>query len=173
MTTNGSPVYLMYPPDRSGRRPNEYTQLQYANPAQREARREFEASTFNTDPNYAQNEYSYYAGPAATNRAALQRTSTTHATTERLQFIRGGGDYTSSEGSNGPVSRPRTQPTRTTYWYCCNEGCPMRGPYIEAVYDNCALGCGRVRCSGCPREIVSLRDRPPSDIPSSWSAHRR
>lgn len=175
LTRNASPLYLVYPPDPSGRRPNEYTQLQFASPAQREAYERSEAARLPlAGPIQWPNEQPHHAGLAMTNHTAPQwmmGAGTMTAGTARPTVISGGGDYTSSEGSNGPRSRPPTQPTRTRYWYCCTPGCIYPGPYIEDLYDNCIHGCGAVRCSRCRREIVSLRDRPPAHVSSS-SARR-
>ncbi|KAI4179245.1 MAG: hypothetical protein L6R41_007959 [Letrouitia leprolyta] len=64
LTRNGSPVYLMYPPDQSGRRPNEHTILQYANDTQREAYEHFERTQRNqTATSHQRNQTVRNTGP--------------------------------------------------------------------------------------------------------------
>ena len=136
------------------------TQLQYAGPAQFANFHESDAARYSrTYPAYQQDEY-------YRNRASPQRTTYDNTTTARratTPIVRGGGDYTSSEGINGSQTRPRPQPTRTRYWYCCTPGCPNPGPYIESIYENCVLGCGAPKCPECRREIVSIREPAPAD----------
>lgn len=161
LTRNGSPIYLSYPPDRSGRRPSEHTLLQYASPAH------FATSQGPESARYSRASSAHQQNDDNRSWTSPQRTmgnATTMARRGSTPVIRGGGDYTSSEGSNRTTTRPRTQPTRTRYWYCCTPGCPSPGPYIESIYDNCALGCGALKCPDCRREIVSLRERAPADI---------
>ncbi len=161
LTRNGSPVYLSYPPDRSGRRPSEHTLLQYASPTYLATTQGPEsARCYRATSAYQQNDDNR-------NRTSPQRTTgnaTTRVRRGSTPVVRGGGDYTSSGSSNSTTTRPRTQPTRTRYWYCCTPGCHSPGPYIESLYGNCVLGCGALKCPDCRREIVSLRDREPANI---------
>lgn len=169
-TRNESPVYLMYPPDSCGRQPNEHARLQYANEAQREAYEQFQTTQRNqAAATHQGNQPAHSVGPPLYNNAGPRRTSgapTTMMSSYEPTYITRVGDNTSSESSSGSNSRPRTERTLTRYWYCCNHGCPNNGPYIESIYSDCALGCGHVKCRRCRREIVSLRDRPPAEVPS-------
>lgn len=159
----------MYPPDQSGRRPNEHTILQYANDTQREAYEHFERTQRNqTATSHQRNQTVRNTGPPHYNYPSPGRTTDAHTTTARSYeqtYITRVGDNTSSESSNGGNPRPRTERTLTRYWYCCNYNCPSPGPYIEGLYSSCLHGCGREQCRNCRREIVSLRDRPPAEVP--------
>lgn len=162
----------MYPPDSSGRRPSQHTQLQYVSPTQREAYERSEATrVVQPARDYYPNQPTGNYGPPPYNQSTSLRTTGTSTPTARRAeptVTRGAGDYTSSESSSsGGGQRPHTQPTLTKYWYCCMAGCPNNGPYIEGLYENCYNGCGHTKCLGCRREIYSLRDRPPADYQSS------
>lgn len=171
MTRNDSPVYLVYPPDPSGRRPNQYTQLQYANPAQRESFERFEAARMSrTGCDSYSNQIPGNTGLLSYNQTVPDRSAGQPTPTARRAeptSIRRAGDNTASASSSGGSQRSRTQPTPTRYWYCCNPGCPSNGPYIERLYENCYNGCGHRRCLGCRRQIVSLIEEPPIEYASS------
>ncbi|KAL8764576.1 MAG: hypothetical protein Q9194_006968, partial [Teloschistes cf. exilis] len=171
LTRNESPVYLTYPCDESGRRPNEHAILQYANPSQREAYQRFLAAQSSQHVGVPQPDdrrhhtgtpqYNYDAprpatmGPTGT---APQRMTPTIMTS--------GVDY-------GSRARPDIQQPQTGYWYCHADGCPNSGPYIEGMYANCIHGCGARRNPGGRQEIHhSLLSRAPTDVPSSLSPTR-
>lgn len=158
MTRNESPVFLIYPPNESGRRESPFVQLQYANPGQRAA-----AERFYTIPDPSQPDSSRQQNndrPPSSSRT--RRNEITHPQPQRystirrtVQYIRG-GDYTSSESSSGSHSRPRIPTTATTYWYCCRQ-CGAAA-HIERMYSNC-LRCDHQRCDQCTCEVVYLRER--------------
>lgn len=165
----------MYPPDPSGRRPSQHTQLQYANPAQRQAHERF-VPTGSAQAGYSYHSYqptpSYISPPY--NPVNPLRTTDNHTAAARRAeptIITRAGDNTSSGSSSGGGQRPHTEPTITRYWFCCTPGCPNNGPYIEGLYEVC-YGCERPKCLGCRREIVSLRDRPPVENQSSRPKRR-
>lgn len=47
--------------------------------------------------------------------------------------------HTTFENSDGGSFRP--PPPDPYVWYCVEPGCGYRGPYLKALYSNCALGC--------------------------------
>ncbi|KAL9586885.1 MAG: hypothetical protein Q9212_000629 [Teloschistes hypoglaucus] len=174
---NESPVYLTYPCDESGRRPNEHASLQYANPSQREAYQRLLAAQSNQhvavhQPDNQRHgtgtpQYNYDAPRQATMGPTSRAPQRVAPTT-----ITGGSDYTSLGGSIGSGTRPDIQQPQTRYWWCSAPGCPYRGPYLESVYANCYHGCGATRNPGGHQEIYSLRERAPADVPSSSSPMR-
>lgn len=146
----------MYPPHPSGRRPNQHTQLQFANPEQRRASEWFEATRLSqTGRHYYSNQPTSDTGPLSYNQTApLQMASYPTPTARHAEptSIRRAGENTSFASSSGASQRTRTQYPPTEHWYCCNSGCPNNGPYNKKLYASC-IGCEHKRCLGCRREI--------------------
>lgn len=159
MTRNSSPVYPFYPPDPSGRRPSRLTELQYVNPAQREAERIRPVSVQGPSSVYCQPEQHLVCNPPSEPHHHIMSSSThsyyDHPSTRRTNS--GAGLYTPSGSGNGNnPCRSHPQPTRTLYWYCCQR-CACPGPYLSSLYASC-LNCGVQRCSRCREVVLEVRD---------------
>lgn len=163
MTRNESPVYLMYPPDPSGRRANEANQLQYAGPSQRAT---YDTYTSVTRARGARTPQSSEATPQTTptrqDQGPISRnTATSHASRSQVDdghIVRTASDYTSSESSNGSNAHQHTPRTRTMLWYCCHGRDSDHGPYNVRLCRSC-LTCGHQPCVYCRQELVVVRDR--------------
>lgn len=163
MTRNESPVYLMYPPDPSGRRAHEAIQLQSAGPSQRAA---YETNPRATNTRRVTTPQPSEASPPTASTRQMQgqmlRTSATSgaskSTIDERPIIRSASDYTSSEGSSEAIPRQHTPRTRTVFWHCCQGRNSDHGPYNGALCQSC-LTCGHQLCAYCRQEIVVVRDR--------------
>ena len=122
MTRNESPVPLSYPPQPSGQRASLQTQLQYANPAQKNAAqlqtRTAEYATIRA-PQPAQMPVAPQQTRPATlvqqeQRVQLRPSSQKFPATARE--VPTASDYTSSESSKASSPRPRAQQTRSEVW---------------------------------------------------------
>jgi len=164
MTRDRSPVFTLYPPDPAGRRPSERTILQYAGPNDRSSSSSASyvpeavagrgsGTTFTRSDAQYQQQYLI-----ATSQATHVSNGSGH-TSSVQHTVSGGGDYSSSEGSPGQHQRFRPPVVLTRQWYCCTSGCTFRGPYNYNLYENCALGCGHIRCPTCEQEVIRVRDR--------------
>lgn len=156
MTRNDSPVYLLYPPDLSGRRPSQWTQLQYVSPDQRAALQDPPVPERPSSVNHQPEQRPQHLG-RNTSYGAYNRTMGDTRLYYENPSIRhtnsGPGNRTSPESSNrSNFCRQHPQPTRTPYWYCCRQ-CTYPGPHISSLYASCS-NCGVPRCSQCPEELI-------------------
>lgn len=163
MTRNESPVYLMYPPDPSGRQANQANQLQYAGPSQRAAYDTYASVTQAreaTTPRWSE------AAPQTTlpreDQGSIPRDARTsyvsRSEIDGRHIVRTASDYTSSESSNGSNPHQHTPRTRTMLWYCCRGRGSDHGPFNVHLCHSC-LTCGHQPCLYCRQEIVVVRDR--------------
>lgn len=132
MTRNPSPVYLLYPPDASGRRPSSHTELQYVSPADR-ARATNQAGHQATDVARGNNQQYH------TNATQPSHTTSSYRPTSYPFTARSGT-------ANSPLLESST---RGAFWYCCHPDCLNRGPYSFALHCSCTAGCQRPRCDRC------------------------
>lgn len=163
MTRNESPVYLLYPPDRSGRRPSPRTELQYASPRERAAQRDPTmvdqhrvSASRQPDRSSSCHIYNHYPS-ISSNHTSAAAPRPRYENTQDRRTVSGTVDYTSSESSIGEGHhRAPTQPTSAAYWYCCQR-CDYPGPYLSQLHMVCL--CGVRRCPSCQEETVVVRDR--------------
>ena len=145
MTRNGSPVYLMYPPDPSGRQANQAIQLQYTDPSQRAASEAFAAQIRDRAFTSTQPSEAAQRTPLIQPTGVAVPRTFEQTPTSRLQDIerrRTATGYTSSLGSNDPTRHQRTPRTRTATWYCCQGGGLGRtdhGPYTVRLSGSCLV----------------------------------
>ena len=165
MTRNGSPVYLMYPPDPSGRQANQAIQLQYADPTQRAASDAFAAQVRDRGSTSTQPSEAAQRTPliqpigVAVPRTSEQISTARFQDMERRRTATG---YATSLGSNDPTRHQRTPRTRTAIWYCCQGGGFGRtdhGPYPLGLSGSCLVCDHRGPCAYCLQEVVDIRDR--------------
>lgn len=164
MTRNQSPIYLMYAPDRSGRRASEAVQLQRASAFERPAVHEHERVTraLEAPPSYST--HSTQPGSLAYHRQTSLATGDTttgwnaQPTIRERPAFRMPSDYTSSESSNGENQRQHTARTRTILWYCCHGPGRGHGPHNIQIYNSC-ITCDHRICEYCQQEVIYVRDR--------------
>ena len=149
MTRSISPVYIYYPPDRSGRRPSLRTELQYASPNDREIGRDYTTSQHTATTPQQPLQYQQQSQsdqPAHPSRPATRRTSFSSGVQEPLN--NGLGNHQTRRG-NSPFPGEHAPERRHPKWICCNPKCGNPGPYLDALYSECLHGCGTKRCENC------------------------
>ena len=113
MTRNESPVFFGYPPDESGRRPNEHALLQYATPSQYEAQQRYYRSTAvhddvpdqqNSNPPQRGN----YERPGHHTQQQYESSASHSTTGDRWTSTQGSGEHMLPESSYG--GRRRFEP---------------------------------------------------------------
>ena len=176
MTRNESPVYLSYPPDSTGRQANLRSSIQYANPAQVEAARRFEAarSSGTAAPHspYQNANQSWSSQQAYSSPQPISNTSISRASASSIPVGTSGGSHTLSRTSNQSYPNQRHQSARTTFWKCCQPGCPYPSTYNETLYANCYHGCGHWKCSYCLSNTYSAPNPVPQSSSSSGGRYR-
>lgn len=163
MTRNESPVYLMYPPDPSGRQANQAIQLQYAGPSQKAAYDTYTSVTRACGaPRPQSSEPTPQTTSAPEDRWPMPKNTTGSQASgyqvNETRIVRTASDYTSSEGSNGSNPHRHTPSTHTMLWYCCQGRGSDHGPYNVRLCRSC-LTCGHQTCLYCRQEAVVVRDR--------------
>ena len=164
MTRNRSPVYLMYPPDRSGRRANDAVQLQHASTSEGPTAYERNRATRPLEATPRYSTHSPQPGPFVYPRQTSPATSNTsqgwsaQPNVRERPSIRMPGDYTSSESSSGENQRQHTPRTRTVLWYCCHGPGRGHGPHNVQIHNSC-ITCDHRICAYCQQEAIFVRDR--------------
>ena len=119
LTRNESPVPLSYPQQPLEQRPNPQFQLQYANPAQRDAAERQARATAARAARYAQSPQApTVALPFGIGQQAPhgRSSSTIQRASPATRLARTTGDYVSSEGNNGEQPRPGNRTAYSQVW---------------------------------------------------------
>lgn len=151
MTSCPSPVYLLYPPDRNGRRPSTHTMLQYASPADRASQESFRLRQLQE----------YERSATSSTRDAREPG---HNTSIDISQPDDSAEYpqTSEDQAKKNMktqhgqTRPPLSPKRyTRIWVCC-QNCWAPGPY-SSLYSQC-IGCYTFKCANCIEEVISTQE---------------
>ncbi|KKZ63712.1 hypothetical protein EMCG_02019 [[Emmonsia] crescens] len=152
-------VYLVYPPDRTGRRPSQHALLQYNSVEDR--RYHENLRLIQQQQYYDANSSRDTQRAGGTNegyRAIIDETAGQNSYHPELQTREQrfkDSQVAKPEDKIRKARSPRRQFTRV--WTCC-QNCSSPGPY-SSLYPQC-MGCEAPRCSRCLEILVPAQDSP-------------
>ncbi|KAG5291859.1 hypothetical protein I7I48_03787 [Histoplasma ohiense] len=153
-------VYLVYPPDRTGRRPNQHTLLQYTSLTDRRyhenlrliQQQQYSNAQFSRDTQHTGRTDGGYPSIIDDTSGQKSRHAELHSKDQitKVSQVEKLNDKTSkTKGSTVKADSPNEK--LTLLWICC-QNCYLPGPY-SSLYPQC-LGCNTSRCSRCIEMLV-------------------